>query len=169
MAETKPKGSDDLFNTRVSNETGPDDKFQSGYQSSNELDRKNPQLLVFTAPDKKALHRVMEQNDAFYQTNISGDYNKLCQLVYTLGVRRSHMLWRAFTICKHTEQALSITKPVRTTSTRGLVYIFTGQGAQYANMGIELLQYHVFRESLKRADETYASLGCTWSIFGEII
>lgn len=38
-----------------------------------------------------------------------------------------------------------------------------------ADMGHELVQYPVFADALRRIDNVYADLGCTWSIFGTMI
>lgn len=37
-----------------------------------------------------------------------------------------------------------------------------------SDMGHELIQYPVFNDALRRIDNVYADLGCTWSIFGKV-
>lgn len=37
-----------------------------------------------------------------------------------------------------------------------------------ADMGHDLIQYPVFADALRRIDDVYAGLGCTWSIFGKM-
>lgn len=46
------------------------------------------------------------------------------------------------------------------------IFAFTGQGAQYKKMGIELLHWSAFRESLERFDASLKQLGCDWSVLG---
>jgi acyl transferase domain-containing protein len=64
-------------------------------------------------------------------------------------------------------QALSIARPIRSSADVGLAFVFTGQGAQYVNMGYDLVQYPVFSSFLQQINQLYASLGCQWSIFGK--
>ncbi|KAF1952403.1 hypothetical protein CC80DRAFT_572627 [Byssothecium circinans] len=47
-------------------------------------------------------------------------------------------------------------------------FVFTGQGAQWARMGLELLHYSVFRHSLDDCDVYLKSLGCKWSLLEEL-
>lgn len=99
--------------------------------------------------------------------------SKLDQLAYTLAVRRSQLSWRAFSVVdaatSTTEKSgLEVSNPVRSSSQNGLAFIFTGQGAQYTGMGLALLRYPVFEQTLRRLDGILASLGCTWSLFGKL-
>lgn len=81
------------------------------------------------------------------------------------------MLWRTFAIVNENPdapcEAISIAKPVRSGGNVGLAFVFTGQGAQYVDMGYGLIQYPVFSSFLQQVDRIYASLGCQWSIFGK--
>ena len=48
-------------------------------------------------------------------------------------------------------------------------FIFTGQGAQWAKMGVELERYPIFRDSVEESDKFLRSaLGCKWSAREEI-
>lgn len=66
-----------------------------------------------------------------------------------------------------TAQALSNLKPIRSSEDLGLAFVFTGQGAQYINMGLGLEQYPVYRETLENINEIYSSFGCSWNLFGK--
>ncbi|RYP74841.1 hypothetical protein DL771_002762 [Monosporascus sp. 5C6A] len=133
-------------------------------------------LLVFSAFDQKAAQRTLEGYTSWYQVNkVSSDREKLDALAYMLAVRRSHMRWRSFAIAGASEDETTVTKtllpekPVRVASEPGLCWTITGQGAQYVNMGWELIgMYASFEETLKRVDEVYKALGCEWSIFDEL-
>lgn len=49
-----------------------------------------------------------------------------------------------------------------------MAWVFTGQGAQYVDMGLELADvYPVFEETLQKVEKVYRELGCSWSIFGK--
>lgn len=59
-------------------------------------------------------------------------------------------------------------KPLRSSQTPVLTFIFTGQGAQWHGMGLELLAYPTFHESLKAATAYFRSLGCIWDLTAEL-
>ncbi|KAI1651898.1 uncharacterized protein F4817DRAFT_311507 [Daldinia loculata] len=135
------------------------------------LDVSLPKLLVWSAADEKAAKRMMESYQTFYEKNVSRNPTKIDRLAYTLAVRRSQMLWRTFAVDEPEGQAgtkLSFSKPVRSASQAELGFVFTGQGAQYVDMGWDLIQYPVFAETLRQIDGVYESLGCKWSIFDEL-
>ncbi|KAI1459907.1 hypothetical protein F4805DRAFT_35615 [Annulohypoxylon moriforme] len=129
-------------------------------------------LLVLSAADEKALKRTIEQYQEFYKTEISHSSSKLDDLAFTLSTRRSHMLWRTFAVVNggpyDQDETLSVAKPIRSSSEFGIAFVFTGQGAQYVDMGAGLLQYPLFKSTLQQIDEIYFSLGSTWSIFDEL-
>ncbi|KAI0133842.1 putative polyketide synthase [Xylariales sp. AK1849] len=131
-----------------------------------------PKLLVWSAVDKKAVERTTLGYETFYAEKVSGDAAKLRRLAFTLAARRSQMLWRTFAIINDgpegLEENLAAAKPIRSSTEAGLAFVFTGQGAQYVEMGWDLLQYPVFSWFMHQIDEVYGSLGCQWSIFDEL-
>jgi hypothetical protein len=82
------------------------------------------------------------------------------------------MPWRTFAVVDGVDgnggpTQLTPTVPVRASSEKGSIgFIFTGQGAQYVGMGLELLQYPIFESSLRASGQIFASLGAEWSIRG---
>jgi acyl transferase domain-containing protein len=77
------------------------------------------------------------------------------------------MLWRAFAVTDGSvNQSLSILKPTRSSDELGLAFVFTGQGAQYLNMGAGLDNYPVYKDTLQMINGIYSSLGCPWSLSG---
>ncbi|KAF5590970.1 polyketide synthase [Fusarium pseudocircinatum] len=128
-----------------------------------------PKLLVWTAADEKAAKRTIGVYGNFHREKVFGTHKKLDCLASTLGARRSNMLWRAFSVVDGiAEQPLSLSKPIRSSEDIGLAFVFTGQGAQYINMGLGLEQYPVYRETLEKISEIYSSLGCSWNLFDEL-
>nr|ALQ32849.1 putative polyketide synthase [Fusarium foetens] len=128
-----------------------------------------PKLLVWTAADKKAAKRTIEAYDNFYKEKVSGSRKKMDYLASTLGTRRSNMLWRAFAVVDgSTKQALPPSKPIRSSEDLGLAFVFTGQGAQYVNMGFGLERYPVYRETLEKISGIYSSFGSSWKLFDEL-
>ncbi|KAI0006642.1 hypothetical protein F4779DRAFT_629681 [Xylariaceae sp. FL0662B] len=99
-------------------------------------------LLLWTAADANGLRRTLY---------------KLDRLAYTLAASRSILPWRAFAVTGEDSGA----EP-------SVALVFTVQGAQYMGMGMELLQYPVFKESLERSDKILANLGCGWSVFASL-
>jgi acyl transferase domain-containing protein len=94
-------------------------------------------------------------------------------LVHTLATRRSLLSWRAFAVINSKSDTIhsvrdTLTPPTLSISSKTpeLSFVFTGQGAQYARMGLELLSYPVFKNSMDSCDAFLKSVGCTWSIHG---
>jgi hypothetical protein len=135
-----------------------------------------PRLLVWSAADEQAVKRSLRDQELFYKDKIAGNRNKLDRLAYTLAARRSHMLWRSFAIVaedglsenQNGTADLDPAKPMRSSPDATLAFVFTGQGAQYTDMGWDLVKYPVFADTLRQIDSIYQSLGCAWSIFGMI-
>lgn len=130
-----------------------------------------PQLLVWSAKDEAALQRVLQQYSEYYETRVSGSWNQLERLAYTLAAQRSTMTWRSFTVAGTDTASDQISKStsnsVRSSKETGLAFIFTGQGAQYAKMGMELLQFPIFKITLDKADMVFRDLGAKWSLYGK--
>lgn len=131
------------------------------------------QLLVWSAADAGALKRMTDAYHKYYHENIAGNSAKLNQLAYTLAARRSLMPWRTYAVIDDTCDNPALSQLIPADPTRipmedtTAAYVFTGQGAQYVGMGLELLRYPAFKESLQRSDEILATLGCDWSILSE--
>ncbi|KAM7191954.1 polyketide synthase [Naviculisporaceae sp. PSN 640] len=133
-----------------------------------------PKLLVWSAPDEAGLKRTIKAYTSYLQKQKSELDPKamdkfLDRLSYTLAGRRTIMPWRSFAVLDNAatdiDEILSSSPLIRSSSSDGAVsteitFIFTGQGAQYAGMGLELAQhYPVFRDSLDRADAEFKKLG----------
>ncbi|UKZ46287.1 Type I Iterative PKS [Trichoderma virens] len=133
-----------------------------------------PKLLVWTAADEQAAKRSLRDYELYYNEKIAGNRTKLDRLAYTLAARRTHMLWRSFSLVRDDAEKQDCTggldpvKPMRSSTDATLAFVFTGQGAQYVGMGWDLVQYPVFADTLQKIDKIYESLGCSWSIFDEL-
>lgn len=141
-----------------------------------------PKLLVWSAADERAAQRVIQSYQSYYRDNIAGSEEKLSQLAYTLGARRSVHSWRTYSVVglrdtiaaepnpDHGLTPVAVARPVRApTEDSSISFVFTGQGAQYARMGLELLEYHPFKQSLCKSDAIFKKLGSAWSIFGNYV
>lgn len=96
----------------------------------------------------------------------------LQDLAFTLSQARAKLPWKSYVLAASTsalrKSLLKLDhKPVRTTESPTMQFIFTGQGAQWASMGMELLSYPVFEATIKQADAYFRSIGSTWSALGE--
>jgi len=135
-----------------------------------------PRLFVFSGRTAASVARVQEQ----YLAHVSRskhlpDSNRtLDGLAYTLASRRSHLNYKLFHIASSlTELEGSLLNnpriPVKALRGARVGLIFTGQGAQWPGMGLELMQYPIFRASIQRA-ESYllAKCSCSWSLIAEL-
>lgn len=130
-------------------------------------------LLVWSAADKNGLDRLAAAYaDHFAHEKIDNDelLAYLNNLAYTLSIRRSFLPWRSFVVADSIESlktlASGLSPAVRCVQTPQLGFIFTGQGAQWARMGSELLAYPIFKRSLRNAEEYFHELGAEWLLIG---
>ncbi|KAF1951581.1 ketoacyl-synt-domain-containing protein [Byssothecium circinans] len=129
-------------------------------------------LLMWTAADKEAVTRIVSDYASYhskYLSSVSKEADYLHHLAYTLSLRRTQHAWRAFAVVSSSDQlpdlSQLITAPVRMAREGGIIFAFTGQGAQYAGMGKELMQWPVFNKTLTEFDNVLGGLSCEWSVF----
>lgn len=142
--------------------------------SSPDLTPANPRLLILSAANEDSLEKLVEaykQNLANVSLALEIYPTYVDSLLYTLDTRRSLLPWRSYaTIEKNKSLVESLTrmsKPSYARTKLKVGFIFTGQGAQWARMGCDLLVYPVFRTSLEAADLYFSDLGSEWSLIGK--
>lgn len=128
-------------------------------------------LLVWSAKDEAALERMLQDYSSYFEKNGSSSDCFLESLAYTLSTRRSLMSWRSFSVVNSTVSPsnlpqILLSKCTRTSRECGLAYVFTGQGAQYVKMGLELLVYPVFSATISRASDLFRQMGADWLLLG---
>lgn len=126
-------------------------------------------LLIWSAKDEAALKRMLQGYSKYCEEHASRTGSVMESLAYTLSARRSLMSWRSFAVVSNQPPniiKLSPSKCVRSSREPGLAFVFTGQGAQYARMGLDLLVYPVFHTILSYASNIFRELGADWSLFG---
>ncbi|KAH8722886.1 polyketide synthase PksD [Phaeosphaeriaceae sp. PMI808] len=130
------------------------------------------QLLVFSAHDETTLKRVLQQYSGYYDSYVKGSPKSLQHLAHTLAMRRSKMALRSFAVgnvdLSSEDIGIASSDCVRSSLETHLCFVFTGQGAQYANMGLELMRYPVFRSTLNTASDIFQALGANWSLLEKL-
>jgi acyl transferase domain-containing protein len=115
----------------------------------------NPHLLLYSANSLESLTQMTE----IYNSYVHSNPEKTVDLAYTLANRRDHMPHRAFMIAS-SDGAATTSPPTKISSTTvNLVMAFTGQGAQWPQMGRDLLQWNAtFRDSIRSMDRFLGNL-----------
>lgn len=101
------------------------------------------------------------------------DYAALKDLSFTLSCRRSQFKWRQACVASTREELLAeLREPgakSRAAPTK-VAFVFTGQGAQWAGMGRDLLSTsETFRQSLEKAAKLLKSFGSEWDLLEELV
>ncbi|KAJ4387459.1 hypothetical protein N0V93_008051 [Gnomoniopsis smithogilvyi] len=128
----------------------------------------SPQLFVLSAYDQDGISRLCKAYTEYLPRMTDSLYN----LSYTLASKRTRFSWRTAVVAGSghaLENMLSEGQPAtRAVGEPGLGFVFTGQGAQWARMGTELMRYLPYRRSVECADAYLKTLGCEWSVIGEL-
>lgn len=133
------------------------------------------QLFLMSAFDEKAFSRTKSQlaNYLVSRLDIPTEEERklLHDLAFTLSEKRTRFSWSACFLASslsqlHQQLAEGCLKPYHSRAPPRLGFVFTGQGAQYAGMGKQLLGFPVFHRSLEAANAYFQSLGCTWRLLG---
>lgn len=133
-------------------------------------------MFVWSASDEDGLRRLAYAYQAHLgklSTSSKADDNEFMDnLSYTLSNKRSMLPWKAFVVTSSMQELVQnlptkMSKPVRSSAAPALSFVFTGQGAQWAGMGRELLAYPAFEASLRQSEYYLQSLGSGWALIGE--
>ncbi|KAK2057644.1 putative polyketide synthase [Colletotrichum caudatum] len=125
-------------------------------------------LLLFSAQNPESLKRQISQVEEYARRH----EDQLANISYTLGARREQLAYRAFTV---TQDGCSFQPSQVVHSTvkmpRHVNFVFTGQGAQWANMAIDLLgDFPSFLADIKHMDRILQRLhhAPLWSMEEEL-
>ena len=97
---------------------------------------------------------------------------RLHDLAYTLSTRRDHLEQRTFAICDGKEPMLAQASVRTTNYTKTLVFVFTGQGAQWPEMGKQLISdFSSVRNDIAEMNEILSRCHTPpeWNILGALI
>jgi len=125
-------------------------------------------LLLFSAKSEVSLQGLVQKNYQYLEKHGS---SRLRDIAYTLATRREHYEQRTFAVSDG-EESLLTQPPARTKDTpKSLVFVFTGQGAQWAQMGKDLIQdFPSFRDDIRELDNilSQSHIPPSWSILGAV-
>ncbi|CAG8116949.1 unnamed protein product [Penicillium nalgiovense] len=128
----------------------------------------NLQLLVLSAHNADALRKRISQITDY----VKNHPDRLHDLSYTLAARRSHLSHRAFAVIQPNNPVLDDTAfSIFNTSSSNVIFVFTGQGAQWPGMGLRLLSsFPGFKKDIKRMDEALQQLSDApnWLLYDEL-
>ncbi|KAL8881851.1 MAG: hypothetical protein Q9198_001030, partial [Flavoplaca austrocitrina] len=125
-----------------------------------------PHLFVYSAYSSKPLERMARNIERY----LDATSESFTDVAYTLARRRQHLPHRSFVVSaedKPGEAPLALTQEVDVAHT--VVMVFTGQGAQWPQMGRDLIRSNrVFAKVLEDIDVELQRLGATWTVHDEL-
>ncbi|WQF90289.1 Putative Acyl transferase domain superfamily, quinone oxidoreductase/zeta-crystallin, thiolase [Colletotrichum destructivum] len=124
-------------------------------------------LLLFSAKHPKALQTMLSQHQAYHLSHPS----LLPDMSFSLALKRDVFNHRAFCVTDGVDDWAPVVSPrPAARDPSKLIFVFSGQGAQWARMGAALIrQVPEFRQSLRDLDEFLHMLpdGPDWNLIGK--
>lgn len=128
-------------------------------------------LFLISANDKESLKTRIQDFGVYFEQRPEVFENSLFgNFAYTLGSKMSHLSYRVAVSANSLDElghrfAQLKASPTRVLGAPTVSFVFTGQGAQWAQMGVPLMeQYPVFALAMKRADQWLHDLGADFSL-----
>ncbi|KAK2603263.1 hypothetical protein N8I77_009734 [Diaporthe amygdali] len=140
----------------------------------NAVEPATPKLLVWSSHEQGGITRTAAKLASYLsERQFPPKPALLSRLAYTLSERRSHLAFKSFAVVESiTSAATSLATPARpirpASECPTALFIFTGQGAQWAGMGLELMAYTTFKQRMIEASAHLKALGCGWDLVEEI-
>lgn len=138
-------------------------------------DRKT-RLFVFSSHDQAGLKRIgnslVEYIDGLGASASRPGY--MADIAHTLATARSGLGWKASCFAENAVELrdcvsnLTGEHATRPIDSPRIALVFTGQGAQWPRMGIEMLTRPVFSESITKSAAYLTELGCDWNLPDEL-
>nr|AAR92214.1 polyketide synthase [[Gibberella] fujikuroi var. moniliformis] len=137
-----------------------------------------PQLFVFSSHNKLGVRRIMESHIPYLESQGEEDTAILHNYAYTLGCRRSNLEWKHAVVAKSREELIaklqnideSLFKRTSKNKKPNICFVFCGQGAQFAQMGKDLLPFEAFRDALEAGSRYMKNkLASDFDLFEEIL
>ncbi|KAJ5441781.1 hypothetical protein N7491_004187 [Penicillium cf. griseofulvum] len=135
-------------------------------------------LFVFSSQDKAGFKRIgsalVQHIDTLGAAASSPEY--MANLSHTLAVARSSLLWKSTCFADNVfdlrEQLLNVLGENATRAPMHqprIGFVFTGQGAHWARMGVEMLERPIFQLSMKKSGQFLKDMGCEWDPIEELL
>ncbi len=131
-------------------------------------------LFSITAKSEQSLMSTLVNLRRLLMAPSKRDSSYILDMAYTLTSRRSFMPWRHTLVASKEEEMLAALVPeslraTRTAKVNRVIFVFTGQGAQWPAMGKELiLLYPEFKKSLHHSSAILSELGASWDLLDEL-
>ncbi|KAL3303878.1 putative polyketide synthase [Colletotrichum asianum] len=136
-----------------------------------------PQLFVFSSNERNGVSRVMSTHAQHIGCIPKLPQSDANDYAYTLACRRSVMEWKDFVVANGQSELI---KKLATRKDRDYIrsnrdsklkiaFIFCGQGAQWPQMGRELMSFGPFKASLEAAAAYIKTLGSDFDLIEEIM
>ena len=163
------------YESQVDNQRNGNVNGDSG--TSNYYGSTRARLLVWSTADEKGISRIEDSYTRHFKQNIDfdpsvqDDKGYLRDLAFTLAAHRTSLPWKSFAVVQSIvdlRQGVSLSKPVQASNRRGIAFVFTGQGAQFARMSQDLIVYDVFQRYLFAAEGHLRDLGSAWFLTTEL-
>ncbi|KAI3553359.1 hypothetical protein CABS03_12727 [Colletotrichum abscissum] len=177
-SKSKPNGVSQKPNGVTGNGTtsnGPNGVATNGKTSNHNHESEapnSPQLFLLSASTEKALSTRAQDLVQWLKTHDLGP-RTLRSLSYTLALHKSALSCRKAIVASNPEQLTAeLEAPMpekKIKPSAPITFVFSGQGAQWHAMGLELARSsYVFKQSMSAMDETLRSQGCRWSLLEEL-
>lgn len=127
-------------------------------------------LLTFSAHTADALRSVVQSHEKYLQAHPES----IDDLQYTLAVRREHMAHRTFSVVSAglPDSSLNLAQFRKPHANPLTVWTFTGQGAQWAQMGARLiLEDNDFKSTIQKLEKVLRKCepSPSWSLEGKCV
>ena len=138
---------------------------------SDESNNERPRVLCISANEKDSLEILTRRIAHFLETQ--ADHKMFLDAIYTLNQRRSLLSYRVAIQGTSKESFVKQlsnvhSNPNRVSKRPKIGFLFTGQGAQWATMGSQLMRsYPAFSDTLREAERYISQLGAKWSLCGQ--
>ncbi|RYP67274.1 hypothetical protein DL769_005813 [Monosporascus sp. CRB-8-3] len=132
-------------------------------------------ILVLSAYDEEGVSRTIARLAEYAEASLQEDESHrgedyMADLLYTLNERRTTFDWRTFCLVDDSLGSLPAAvrqaqRPTRVSAApKSLRFVFTGQGANWPGMALDLMKYPLFEERIAQAGKFFMSLGSEWNL-----
>ncbi|RYP26873.1 hypothetical protein DL766_006584 [Monosporascus sp. MC13-8B] len=131
-------------------------------------DASQPELIVFSANTQPSLERQIE----LHQKYALQHPDEIRKIAFTRALRRERLSHKAFTVIQpgRVIETSTAVKSAAKSFNHNVIMVFSGQGAQWAGMGAQLLTNKQFLEDITAMDKILHGLKNppTWTIMSEL-